>query len=178
MNEIQYPSLSEKRLLLLNAPRSYLHNLMPQLIARLALKGELFIIDAGNAFRPYTIAREIRRLTEEVNPLLENIKLSRVFTCYQVLTRLETLDNPRMPILVLDLLDMFYDEHTSSKERERLLRKSLDCLKHLSQDVPVAISCGVSKNENYAGWIAAVRQYTDEVFQLEQAPVPENYRFF
>jgi hypothetical protein len=178
MNEIQSPSLSEKKLLLLNAPRSYLHNLMPQLIARLALKGELFVIDAGNAFRPYTIAREIRRLTEEVAPRLENIKLSRVFTCYQVLTRLETLSNPHMPILVLDLLDMFYDEHTSSKERERLLRKSLDCLKRVSLDVPVAISCGQSKNEHYPAWIATVKQYADEIFRLEQALVPENYRFF
>ncbi|MBI9047808.1 MAG: hypothetical protein JEZ00_00195 [Anaerolineaceae bacterium] len=178
MNDIQSYELSEKQILLFNAPRKYLHSVMPQLIARMAIKGNLFIIDAGNAFRPYSIAREIRRFTENVNISLENIKLSRVFTCYQVLTRLETLHNPKMPVLVLDLLDMFYDEHTSSKERERLLFRSLDYLKRTSLQVPVAISCAQSKNENYADWIANIRQYADEIVYLEQAPAPENYRLF
>jgi len=178
MNEIWYPRLSENLLFLFNTPRRYLHSIMPQIIAGLAVKGELFVIDAGNSFRPYTIAREIRRQSDEIYPKLENIKLSRVFTCYQVVTRLETLEKPQMPLLMLDLLDMFYDEHTSSKERERLLIKSLDCLKRISLDTPVAVSCAQSQNEHYPAWIAAVRQYASEVFQLESLPAPENYRLF
>lgn len=178
MNEIQYPILSENQLLLINAPRKYLHTLMPQLIARMAVSGELFIIDAGNSFRPYTVAREIRRQSDEIYSKLENIKLSRVFTCYQVLTRLETLETLHMPLLVLDLLDMFYDEHTGSKERERLLFKSMDCLKYASLKTPVAVSCGQSNNELYPAWIAAIRQYADEIYQLESPAVPQNYRLF
>ena len=80
--------------------------------------------------------------------------------------------------MVLDLLSMFYDEHTSTKERERLLFRSLDYLKQISMYVPVAVSCAQSNNENYQDWIANIRQYADEAFYLEQAPVPENYRLF
>lgn len=178
MNELQTYELSEKQFLLFNAPRKYLHSVMPQLIARMAVKGNLFIVDAGNSFRPYNIAREIRRHTDQVHDSLENIKLSRVFTSYQVLTRLETLNNPKMPLMVLDLLSMFYDEHTSVKERERLLFRSLDYLKRISMYVPVAVSCAQSTNENYQDWIANIRQYADEIFYLEQAPAPENYRLF
>ena len=178
MKEIQYPPLLKKQLLLFCAPRKYLHRIMPQIIAGMAIKGELFVVDAGNTFRPYTTAREIRRLSDEIYPKLENIKLSRVFTCYQVLTRLETLEKLSIPLLILDLLDMFYDEHTSAKERERLLIKSLDCIKRFSLDIPVAISCPQSKNGQYPAWIGIVRNYADEIFQLESVPTPQNYRLF
>ena len=64
----------------------------------LALQGAvatrpLLVIDAANAFDPYLISDLARRLRLPPQRLLEQIRISRVFTCYQ----LEALLEERLP---------------------------------------------------------------------------------
>jgi hypothetical protein len=93
---------------------------------RLAERGPLTVLDGGNRFNAYLVARGAHGRTE----LLERITVSRAFTCYQMLTLLETTHSLPIPILALDLLNTFYDESVRVNERRRLLES---CIAHLDR---------------------------------------------
>jgi hypothetical protein len=76
-------------LYLLLAPRPFGRNAMNTLAAHLAVSGPLRVLDAGNWFDAYAIARLVRRQTAQLDQVLQNIRVARAFTCYQVLTLLE-----------------------------------------------------------------------------------------
>jgi hypothetical protein len=111
--------------------------------ARLAMKGPLLILDAGNRTAPYQLARELRRLTPDPAAVLVRIRVARAFTCHQVVALLEeTLANEftRHPVVALDLLSTFYDEDVSFGESLRLFQRCLNALKSLNQRAPVVVS--------------------------------------
>jgi hypothetical protein len=109
--------------ILLVGPRS-LNATMLTAVARLGESGSLRVLDGGNRFNAYTVARLARGRAE----VLERITVSRAFTCYQVLSLLESTLATPFPFVVLDLLNTFYDESVRAGERKRLLRA---CLPHL-----------------------------------------------
>lgn len=137
------PVLTRNRILLLFAPTSD-RGVLFDLAARLALESALFVIDAGNTFQGYTLARTIKRYTMEYEPILQRITLSRVFTCYQTLALLcqcasGLQPGQNEPILVLDFLATFYDQGVIVADRRRLLEGCIEQLKKISQRSPVAI---------------------------------------
>lgn len=103
--------------ILLVGPR-YMNSTMLTAIARLGEGGALRVLDGGNRFNAYTVARAARGRRD----ILERITISRAFTCYQVLSLLESTSANPFPFVVLDLLSTFYDESVQSGERKRLLR--------------------------------------------------------
>ena len=114
--------------------------LMLELAARLALHGRLQVLDGGNQFNAYPVARLIRRYTPELTAALENIRLARGFTCYQMAALLAECPHPQGvtgPILVLDLLSTFYDENVRLDEARRLLATCIRHLQRLSRTAPV-----------------------------------------
>lgn len=114
--------------------------LMLDLAARLALNAPLRVLDGGNQFNAYPVARTIRRYTANLTAVLEAIQLSRAFTCYQMAALLaDTLPQPT-PTLVLDLLSTFYDENVRLPESQRLLEVCLLRLQQLSRQAPLIIS--------------------------------------
>jgi hypothetical protein len=76
------------KFLLLVAPRGILREAVPELIAQLALAGPLSILDCGNVFGAHRIARALRRAGPALQAGLENIRVARAFTCYQVVSLL------------------------------------------------------------------------------------------
>jgi hypothetical protein len=96
------------------------------LVARLAETGPVRVVDGGNRFNAYTVARAARGRPEVLN----RITVSRAFTCYQVLSLLESTPAIPAPFVVLDFLCTFYDESVQIGERKRLLR---DCMRHLER---------------------------------------------
>ena len=109
------------------------------MLASLALRGQVLVIDGGNCFDGYTLARTLRGKTHEVNAALKRVWLSRTFTCYQMLARLAELPVDGTPVVVLDMLATFLDENVNLNKRLRLLDSSLNLLKSISQGAPVAI---------------------------------------
>jgi hypothetical protein len=123
---------------------------------RLAERSPLTVLDGGNRFNAYLVARGARGQSE----LLERITVSRAFTCYQMLTLLESTPAPlascqrdcaraeesrpaALPprlILVLDLLNTFYDESVRVHERRRLLTACLFHLDRLSRPAGGAVT--------------------------------------
>jgi hypothetical protein len=98
-------------------------------IARLGERGDLRVLDGGNRFNAYPVARAARGRPEVLNC----ITVSRAFTCYQVLSLLESTPAVRIPFVVLDMLNTFYDESVQVGERKRLLRTCITHLKRLER---------------------------------------------
>ena len=111
-----------------------------ELVARLARRRPLRVLDGGNCFNAYIVARELGRHTRDVEAALERIQVARAFTCYQVLTLLEETPADGVPTLVLQILDTFQDENVSLVERRRLLTLSVQQLRRLSCNASVGIS--------------------------------------
>ena len=111
--------------ILLVGPRS-LNSTMLTAIARLGERCSLRVLDGGNRFNAYTVARAAHGRRD----ILEHITVSRAFTCYQVLSLLESTPSTQAPFVVLDLLNTFYDESVQIGERKRLLRS---CIAHLER---------------------------------------------
>ncbi|MDR3572994.1 MAG: hypothetical protein P4L50_03990 [Anaerolineaceae bacterium] len=112
------------------------------LAARLAIQGQLLILDCGNRANPQPLVRELRRLTRDPVQALGNIRMARAFTCYQVTALLEEQANQpiQQPVLIFDLLATFYDESVPYREGRRLLELSLGCMTHIRQFAPLLAS--------------------------------------
>ena len=115
---------------------------MLELVAALALKQRVTILDCGNRSNMYAVAKTIRPYTSDPAAVMANVRLSRAFTCYQVLAMLEAVVAvpPHEPLIILDLLATFLDEDVELKDSQRLLTRSLACLRLLGQSAPVVVS--------------------------------------
>ena len=109
-------------------------------IAELALRGPLTILDGGNRFQAYHVAHLIRRQTPDVRAAADRLFIQRAFTCYQMLALLESTPARSQPHLVLDLLATFYDDHVPTHEASRLLEACLIQLERLRRMASVAIT--------------------------------------
>lgn len=127
---------------------------MLQLISALALRQSVTVLDCGNRSNMYTVARLIRPYTSDPVGVMRNIRLSRAFTCYQVLAMIQATARYPMsgPLVLLDLLATFLDEDVKLKDSQRLLAHSLNLLTQLSHQVPVVISTrplpAIAENRN------------------------------
>ena len=103
--------------------------LNPGLLAAIARLGEhtpVRVLDGGNRFNAYIVARTARGRPAT----LDRITVSRAFTCYQAFSLLESTPASPYPFIVLDILNTFYDESVRSSERMRLLKT---CISHLER---------------------------------------------
>jgi hypothetical protein len=72
--------------------------------------------------------------------MLCRIKISRSFTCYQMVAMLSEIIPDSTPILIFDLLAAFYDESVRLQESQRLLKITLRTLVRMSRHSPVLVS--------------------------------------
>jgi len=179
------PDLSTGRLAVLVAPRAggeALMNLAARLVHRSRRSGArdaaLQVLDAGNRFEAYRLARALRRLMHEsLDAALERVRMARAFTCYQVLTLLDETPGDPAPTLVIDLLDTFYDESVPQGERGRLLQGCLINLRRLSHFAPVLVSvCPLPPGlaEDPTGFFEQVLAAADRVWL--PAPPPDTWQ--
>jgi hypothetical protein len=110
------------------------------IIARLSTESKIMVLDCGNRFNVFPLAREIRKITPKVTTSLKNISIARAFTCYQVVALLSSLAILPDYAIVLDLLSTFYDENVPVVERKRLLLESIVHLRRLSVPSPVLVT--------------------------------------
>jgi len=113
---------------------------MRELAARLSAGGELRVLDGGNRFNVYPVARAVRREAPDLPGALARIRLSRAFTCYQMAALLAETPADGLPTLVIDLLATFYDDNVRLEESQRVLAGCIPHLQRLSQCAPVVVS--------------------------------------
>jgi len=121
--------------LVLVAPHAGRENMLV-IAARLALRGPLRVLDGGNRFNAYLVARMLRYLgTDDLTQSLRQIQIARAFTCYQMVKLLEETPVQGFPLLVIDLLDTFYDESAPLDERRRLGQRCAMRLRNVSKQL-------------------------------------------
>jgi hypothetical protein len=99
----------------------------------------LRIFDGGNSFDGYFVARQARRFSTHPHAVLERIRLSRAFTCFQLAELIENAPANPEPLFVLNLLSTFYDESVPLRDSERLLANTITHLKRLAAVGPVIV---------------------------------------
>ena len=92
-----------------------------QVMAELALRGPLTVLDGGNRFPAYHLIRLICNRSPDPSIALQHTFVRRAFTCYQMLALLEGTPALPQPYILLDLLATFYDEQIPIPEVRRLL---------------------------------------------------------
>ena len=114
---------------------------MLDLAARLALYGQLYVLDCGNRSDMYHVAKELRLRTHDPAMKLKNIHLSRAFTCYQVSALVkQVVPSPGVPVLVFDLLSTFLDESVGVRESVALFTETMAHMQEISRIAPVMVS--------------------------------------
>jgi hypothetical protein len=104
------------------------------------------LFDGGNRFDGYFVARLARRLTPRPYAVLDTIRLSRAFTCFQLAELIEVAPASSEPLFVLDLLNTFYDESVPLRDSERLLGQVIADLKRLARSGPVMVAASEPKS--------------------------------
>lgn len=144
---------------------------MWDLIARLACRGTLRLLDGGNRFDVYrcnlAVGHALGGQTADLPSVLERIHLSRAFTCYQLVALMKETPTQQVPTLVLDLLATFYDENVSTTESLRLLRICLAHLQRLNRLAPVAISVRPGPPESRPELLDVLLEAAGQVWTLE-----------
>lgn len=102
--------------------------LLLELAAELAARGPLLVLDGGNRFNAYPVARRLRG-----SQALENLRLARAFTCFQMLALLQSTESDGSALLVLDPLATFSDENVPASERKFTFRRCVAELIRLSR---------------------------------------------
>jgi hypothetical protein len=150
----------------------HIHQELLDAVAHMSLRGPVRVLDGGNSFNAYQVARALRRHSPDLAGL-ERIQLARAFTCYQMLALLESTPQYALPTLVLDMLTTFYDENVPLRECQRLLEASLAHLQRLSRAAPVLVNASWPKAiaSERAQLVEAIEQIADQVYYLEE-PAP------
>ncbi len=159
---------------LLLAPRECLPGLF-ELAAELACRGPLRVLDGGNTFNVYELARSLRRRLVDYQPTLQRVELARAFTCHQMVLLLEEAASARTPTLVLDLLATFGDEGVRLSERLRLFSRALSGLRCAGQHAPLLVwarpNHGLTPGQS-APMLRALARYAGQTWEIEPpAPV-------
>ncbi len=140
---------------------------MIELAGGLVHLGRVRVLDGGNQFNAYWLARSLRRRSPEMFPMLSRVSLARAFTCYQMETMLAESRSLATPTIVMDLLATFFDESVALPERRRLLQRAVDHLRRLCQQAPLAVGArppipGSERGELYA----ILRDAADQVWEV------------
>jgi len=151
--------------------------IMLDLIARLACRGPLRLLDGGNRFDLHkcslAIARNLRQRSVDLPRILERIQLARAFTCYQMVTLLKETPSQATPTLVLDMLSTFYDENVPTPESQRLLQACILNLQRLNRLAPVAISAQPGPAGARPELLQALQAAAEQFWTLEpHTPLP------
>ena len=169
------------QLLLLIAPHAG-GELMLELIARLACRGQLRLLDGGNRFDVYrcnlAVARQLGGQTAGLPETLGRIHLARAFTCYQMVALLHEIPAQPVPTLVLDLPATFYDENVSLAESLRLLQACLGELHRLNRLAPVAVSARPGSPGGRPELLGVLQEAAARVWRLEAPAPPPLLRLF
>ena len=173
---LKVPDPTPGHLLVLLAPHAA-DEMMLTITARLAQRGALRVMDGGNRFNAYKVARMLRRLgVEALDQALARVHVARAFTCYQMVTLLEQAAPQAAPTLVIDMLNTFYDESVPLGERRRLLESCLGHLRRISAQAAVVVSVRPPRppDVDVTGMQQRVQSWADQVwFQEEVLPVEQ-----
>jgi hypothetical protein len=163
---------TEKRGLALILTRDRARQSKTDLIARLILKGPLFVVSGDEWLPAFDLPRIIRGQTTMVREALNRLHTVRASTCYRLFDSLANIPSNGEPILVLDFLHTFYDADIPLRTRLFRLRECCRELTRLAFHRPVIVMTQRKEAEDYDKFIPALWPIASHIFTL--APEPES----
>lgn len=149
---------------LLSGERRLVGNMAQELVNRLALRGEVYVIVGGNRISLERLPLLLQHQPRLLEQATQRIRVTRAETCYQLLDAFEHTSPSQCPLVVTDLLHTLSDEDVQDVEAERLLAACLRHLSRLSQFEPVLVSAAYSSEK-------------PRLLEILQAQVSDEIRF-
>ena len=141
------------------------------LIAALALRGSLCLMAGSDWIPAYALTRSIRRSTPRVQETLNGLRLARAFTCYQMRELLESAPPDRDPLLVLDIMNTFFDQDIAVETRARVFSQCCQQLQRLAVYRPVAVIAQQKlPASDYEQFYALLASITNRILHVGAAP--------
>ncbi|MEX1071124.1 MAG: hypothetical protein WEC37_00715 [Anaerolineales bacterium] len=106
----------------------------------LGILGPLRIILGGNRYTLDYLPILLGRRVIDIYAVLHQIKVSRAETCYQMIDALQKTPPGGTPLIVMELLNSFYDENLSNEEVTGVLNSCVAALIRLSKTTPIIIT--------------------------------------
>lgn len=161
------------RLLLVKTPDRAC-DAITELIVRWTLRGPFYLIAAGEWFPDHDELRyAVFRYTNAFDEVLDNLTLSRPFTCLQLLDLLTEADKQDKPILILDFLHLFFDADVDLALRESTLEQCCQHAKHLSFSNLVVVLVPDLNIEDYRRFFPFIASVANEIVEVNQQPAVE-----
>jgi len=152
---------------------------LTELIARLALKAPLYFI-AGGAWVPDQddLRVSLGRHTTDVDGTLDNPHLTRPTTCLQLLDLVANADVESGPLLILDILNLFYNVDVEISRRIQIIEQCCKHLQRIKLSRPVVVFIQQTARDEYGLFFPIVASFADETVELQrdfllQALLPE-----
>lgn len=168
------PSLKTGRVVAALGPSRF----PPALLAELALRGPVTVLDGGNGFPAYRIAQEIRKRSVDVQRVADRLFLRRAFTAYQIVHLLESAPALGCPHVILNPLSTFQDDQVQPHEANRLLSNCLSHIRRLALSAPVAVYMNPHMPEEKAFLLERLCREADEVFFALEDSAPAQLNLF
>ena len=167
------PCLKPGTLIVSLVPHTRHTPIIPDLIAELALRGPVNVLDGGNCFPAYHIAQLIRRKSLQVEAISRHIFVQRAFTCYQMVSLLENTAAFGYPHIILDMLSTFQDDQINNNEADRLLNICLSHVERLRLSAPVVVTLEPVILTEKDFLMQRICEQADEVFTLHSETDPQ-----
>jgi hypothetical protein len=157
------------QLLLVKTPdRAY--EAILELIVQWTLHGPFYLIAAGEWLPAHDELRyAVYRYTVAFDEVLNNLTLSRPFTCLQLLDLLMEASQQNKPILVLDFLHLFYDADVDLSLRDSTLEQCCQHTKRLSLSNLIVVLVPDLNIEEYRRFFPLIASVADEIIEAKQS---------
>jgi hypothetical protein len=145
------------------------NSILPLIAAR-AGQGDVFVLDGGNRFNAFEVARFIRFKTIHLHAWQGRIRLARAFTCHEMTTLLRHTPATPAPVFILDLLATFYDDAVTDREAIWHLRLSLKQMQRLQKSAPVFVNLPTpprGERENLASLLPRILRHSLQPLPLD-----------
>jgi len=160
------PSLQRSKLIVACSPNAAA-DYLSLLLAELALRSEVTIVDGGHRLRPYRITYLLAQKKADVNLASKRFHIRLASTCYQMQAVLKGTPALPQPYVFIDLLATFYDDHVLTREASRLLTSCVDEIHRLRRIAPVLITLAPPLVEERAFLVQQIKDQADELFESE-----------
>src|SRR3972149_3757818 len=162
------PVTSSGGVYLFTGASPYLSTLIQEIADRFALVGPIRLIVGGNRFSTDHLALLLSGRIDQIYAVLDRIQLSRAETCYQMLHALQHTQAGSEPLIVMDLLQTFYDENLTLGEVKGVLGDCMTQVQRISHASPVVISS--ARQQDKPQLIEMLWGACDQVLELNLPP--------
>jgi hypothetical protein len=169
MNEYLKPTIdmTKRRGLTLILTQDSARKSKTDLIAKLILRGPLFVVSGDEWLPSFALPRIIRGHTTEIKEMMGHLYTVRASTCYRLFDSLAGISLTGEPVLVMDFLHTFYDSDIPLRVRLFKLRECCRELKRLAFYRPVIVMAQEREAEEYEKFIPALCSITDRTVTLD-----------